>query len=99
MKFYLVIDVKYELNEYGIPKRIDLRTIHSTFELALESAKDNFCDEAGWYDGFLIEEREEDTIFFKGKRVFYIYDKSVSGKYVWKEIPEPDWAKDCINLI
>lgn len=71
-----------------------------TFYITLRDAKksiDYFCDEAGWYEGVLIEEREEGTPHFHGRRWFYIMIPNTNGEM--REIPEPESFKNICNLI
>lgn len=80
--------------EYGF-ERMDL---HGIFETELEAReKMSFCDEAGWYEGALIEERAMGPQFGQGikYRVWMIHQPG--GEM--KEIPEPSGFKHCICLI
>ncbi len=77
-------------------KRCHLLTFYTSLEDAKLRAISGFSDEAGWYNGILIEEREEGNPFFHGQRVFYLFDFNTKK---FNEIPEPDQFKDCLNLI
>ena len=94
MKIYLVAYFKFSSNN-GFFERIDLHTWHSTLEEAREKSKLNFDDEAGWYDGILIEERKENTFSYQGLREFYI----LNDKNEFELIPIPDVFKNFYNLI
>jgi hypothetical protein len=84
---------------YGDPengfKRIDLQGIFRTEKEAREQM--SFCDEAGWYEGALIEERYFGHLNApKNKyRIWLVQEKDGS----MKEIKEPKWAKNIVNLI
>lgn len=79
--------------EYGT-KRLHLDSIWNTEE---EARKFSFCDEAGWYEGVLIEERTfgYKDMFFRGKRVWLLMDET--GKL--NEIIQPSWFDNVLNLI
>ena len=77
---------------YGF-KRIHLQCIFKTEEEARKRL--SFCDEAGYYEGVLIEERRLGHEFFKGKRVWLMQQPDNS----MLEIPEPSIFKHVINLI
>lgn len=74
-------------------ERMDPQTFYATLDQAKKSIS-NFCDEAGWYEGMLIEEKEEGNPLFRGKRVWYIQK---NGKL--EETPEPDYYKQVVNMI
>lgn len=84
--------------EWGFFKRIDLHAIHETLgDISdLEKANFYFDDEAGWYEGVLVEER-----FFghqnhrKGYRRWYLQ----MGDRTLKEIVEPTQFSNIVNLI
>jgi hypothetical protein len=79
---------------YGF-ERIHLQYIFKTEAAARDGI--SFCDEAGWYEGVLIEERAfgwEDSLF-RGKRVWLIQEKDGS----MKEFDEPKDYKCVIHLI
>ena|ERR1035437_7231482 len=84
---------KSEGPEYGF-ERINLQYIYKT-EMA--ARKISFCDEAGWYEGALIEERQlaEYGYFFKGKRVWFMQ----GDDGLLSDIKEPDYYQHTINLI
>jgi len=92
---YLVSYFKFSKDPKKIFERIDFQTWHSTLELAREESKRNFDDEAGWYEGILIEERKENTIFYRGLREFYI----LNDKEEFELIPIPHSLKNQFNLI
>lgn len=81
-----------EKPEFGF-KRLDLHGIFKTEKEALEDM--SFCDEAGWYEGVLIEERRYGHQFFKGKRIWL--RQLENGNM--SEFSEPEWFRDVINLI
>ena len=80
--------------EYGF-ERINLQYISKTESDARNMI--SFCDEAGWYEGVLIEERTFDyeDMFFRGKRIWMIQD----GNGDLNEIEEPTSFKNVIHLI
>jgi hypothetical protein len=80
--------------EYGF-KRMDLWGIFKSEKEAREDM--SFCDEAGWYEGALIEERAFGVQFGQGikHRIWLI--QQPGGEM--KEITEPDGYKNCICLI
>lgn len=93
---YLVAFFKFSENpEHGF-KRIDLQGIFKTEEDAME--KMTFCDEAGWYEGVLIERRKwgnQNVSLATKYRFWFIEDDK--GEMI--EIEEPSTFKNCINLI
>lgn len=79
--------------EYGF-KRMQLEYIWKTEEEARNGI--GFCDEAGWFEGALIEERVYGWDHFKrGKRIWLI--QQPDGEM--KEIPEPPGYQNCVGLI
>ena len=97
-RIYLIVDFKF-MRRHGFEflfKRVDLRTFHTDHDEAGRIAMSGFCDEAGWYDGVFIEEKEEGNIFFHGKRDFWVLDHE-TGKL--KAIPEPEILRDILNLV
>lgn len=80
-------------SEYGF-KRMDLHGIFKTREDAIN--KMSFCDEAGYYEGVLIEERAFGTQHFRhGIRVWLLQDQNG----LMQEIDEPKCYKNIVNLI
>lgn len=79
--------------EYGF-ERLHLQHIWKTEEDA--RAHISFCDEAGWYEGVLIEERALGwNHFHTGKRIFMLQDELGN----LDEFNEPEWFKNVVNLI
>lgn len=81
--------------EYGF-ERIDLQHIWKTEKEAREGL--SFCDEAGWYEGALIEEVPfgwERPLRSQRNRIWLIQQKD--GEM--KEVPEHKWYKDITRLI
>ena len=74
--------------------RIHLETFSDTLENAIKYTINNFTDEAGFYDGVLIEERSMEKPIYRGKRLWY---KLSEGKLM--EIEEPSEYKNVFNLI
>ena len=90
---YLVAFFKFKENaEYGFT-RMHLQHIFKTKEEAI--AKMSFCDEAGWYEGVLIEERSLGDSWCKGQRIWFLQQEGGS----LKEIPEPEFWNDVFNII
>lgn len=96
MRIFMVAWFKYAHAgaEYGF-ERIHLQTFYTKLKDAEESIS-NFDNEAGWYEGVLIEEKEEGNPFFRGKRIFYLQDKSTGELNI---VPESEKLKCVINLI
>jgi hypothetical protein len=98
-KFRVFFVAFFKFNE-GNPdlgiKRMDFQTFFYNLEDAISFSNSNFSDEAGYYQGVLIEEKQECDICFKGKRFWYIEDLE-SGSIV--EMKEPDCYSNMINLI
>lgn len=96
LKIYAVAFFKYaDLGpEYGF-KRIHLQTFYTSLEEAKAKVGPNFCDEAGWYGGALIEEKVAGNPYHRAPRTFY--EQGEDG--LLKEVPEPDWYKNIVNLI
>ena len=79
--------------EYGT-ERMDLQHIYKTEEDARNHLF--FCDEAGWYEGALIEERAVGiNDWFRGKRIWLIQLEDGS----MKEAREHPWYNNVVNLI
>ena len=91
MNIFLVAFVKYSDTE--LFKRCNLQTFATSLEKAKEHKK-NFCDEAGWYDGMLIEKMEEDN-WLRGTRVFF----KLNENNELQEIEEPPMFNNVVNLI
>jgi hypothetical protein len=93
-RVFLVAFFKFDrrVSEYGF-ERIYLQNIFETKKEAIENM--SFCDEAGWYEGAVIEERELGTNMFKGKRVWLL--QQPDGEM--KQIEEPKWFNNTINII
>ena len=96
-RVYLVAYFKFDDRgaEYGF-KRLHLQTVHIDWLEATTAATTYFCDEGGWYEGSLIEEREVDTNMFHGRRVFYRWNSDTNQM---EEMPSPEFFKDVVNLI
>ena len=96
MSIFLVAYFKYDKRgpEHGFD-RMHLQTFWSKLEDAKEFSQRYFCDEAGWYEGILIEERKEGQDTFKGIRIFMLRNQDIT----FYEVPEPEYTKNCINLI
>jgi len=92
---FLVAFFKFQENpEYGF-KRLDLQHI---FKSEYDARNDiSFCDEAGWYEGVLIEERAlgRRNWCFRGKRVWMLQNE----KGELDEFQEPEWYNHVINII
>jgi len=75
--------------------RMHLQHIWKTEEEARENI--SFCDEAGWYEGVLIEEREFGWRSFRpsGKRIWLLQQEDVS----LKEISEPMYLSNIVGII
>lgn len=80
--------------EYGF-ERIQLEHINSTLQLAKDHM--SFCDEAGWFEGALIEERELDDHQLNCPRNRIWLIQQSDGEM--KEIEEPKVWHDCLGLI
>lgn len=75
-------------------QRMDLHGIFKTEQEAREQM--SFCDEAGWYEGALIEEREYGyQMGFIGKRIWMIQQEGGG----MKEIAEPTYFKNVTGLV
>jgi len=88
----------YLFKYYSRPgfERIDLHWIFKTEEPARRACEKSFCDEAGWYEGALIEERPFGYRLSKNlKRIWYRQD----DHGVMEEIEEPKNYKNVSNLI
>lgn len=95
MKIYMIAYVKlHEDSGYGF-KRIHFQTFFRNEKEAIDKAKKYFCDEAGFYEGILIEEKEEGNPFYHGKRHYFYWDQNRK----MKKIKEPDYFKNVGNLI
>jgi hypothetical protein len=80
---------------YGF-ERIHLHWIFKTEELARRACEKCFCDEAGWYEGTLIEERSFGYGSSRNlKRIWYRQE----DHGVMEEIEEPKGYKNICNLI
>jgi hypothetical protein len=77
-------------------ERMHFQTFFCNEDDAISFSKSAFSDEAGYYQGVLIEEKQECNICFKGKRFWYIEDPA-SGSLV--EMKEPARYSNMINLI
>lgn len=81
-------------SEYGF-ERISLQHIWKTEKDARDHI--SFCDEAGWYEGVLIEKHAigwEYLYRHERKRVWLIQEGSEL-----KEIEQPKFYNDCVSLI
>lgn len=96
MKIYLVAFFKFHSKDphFGF-ERIHLQTFYSTLEKAKKGCQVCFCDEAGFYEGAVIEERIEGGLYFRGIRVWYGQNKD--GKL--EEFPQPQTYDHILNLI
>lgn len=77
--------------EYGF-ERLHLQHIWPSRAEALSHI--SFCDEAGWYEGVLIEERPMGWTLDRGERVWFIQEGAEL-----KTISEPAWFKCIVNLV
>jgi hypothetical protein len=83
--------------------------LHGIFETEQEAREQmSFCDEAGWYEGALIEERplgHQHCVRKRHKRVWLLQEpeevshQSGQCNQVMREIPEPEYYKGIVNLI
>jgi hypothetical protein len=76
-------------------ERIHLQGVFKTEKEAREEF--SFCDEAGWYEGVLIEELQWGCDFTKYpyNRIWFVQQEDGS----LKEIPELEYFKNVVNLI
>lgn len=92
---FLVAFFKFTDEKRDNFKRIHLHGLYKTEE---EARKISFCDEAGWYEGILIEERgygQDSVILKRGKRI-WILQKEGGELY---EIEEPKSWNCIVGLI
>jgi len=93
-KIYLTAFFKFAKRgrEFGF-ERMHLQHLWKTEQEARNHL--SFCDEAGWYEGALIEERVFGWDLFKGKRVWFLQESDGS----MKEIEEPEFYKNVVNIV
>ena len=84
----------FSFGEANLFERLVLQHIFSSEEEAL--GKLSFCDEAGYYEGVLIEERAIGVTYQRGKRLWLLQNKS-NG--MLNHINEPERFKSITYLI
>lgn len=88
----------FRFHEEGSKYGFERMHLHGIFKTEEEARKEmSFCDEAGWYEGALIEEREygHQLNFFVGKRIWLLQENDGS----MKEMEEPSYFNHVVNLI
>lgn len=74
--FYISALVYFN-EEQGIPERVEPVFCSISLEKAIAASKNNFDDEAGWFNGFIVEEFSGGkALSHPRKKVMYLYKEN-----------------------